>query len=169
MRRPGENLKDWFECRVWGGVCVVCWHEGNTEEENNGYVVFEGKYGGGWREGGVTPPLTLPLFTMLLHNGGFCNPTALQNGACTYQSISKQMYYKTTFSHNGHKKSLTFLWKLHHSVLSEKKTFWQYYNMHGILPKVVELTIKKKQQLRNNTILSRALSRNCTVMWCSAL
>ncbi len=29
--------------------------------------------------------------------------------------------------------------------------------MHGILPKVVEITIKFKQQLRNNTILSRVL------------
>jgi hypothetical protein len=68
---------------VTGCACVVCWHEGNTEEEQNGYVVFKGKYNGGWRVGGVTPPLTLPLFTMLLHNGGFCNPIALQNGACT--------------------------------------------------------------------------------------
>ncbi len=32
--------------------------------------------------------------------------------------------------------------------------------MHGILLKVVELTIKYKQQLRNNTILSRAPFRN---------
>jgi hypothetical protein len=32
--------------------------------------------------------------------------------------------------------------------------------MHGILPKVVESTINYKQQLRNNTILSRALLRN---------
>jgi hypothetical protein len=29
--------------------------------------------------------------------------------------------------------------------------------MHGILPKVVEIAIKFKQQLRNNTILSRVL------------
>ncbi len=32
--------------------------------------------------------------------------------------------------------------------------------MQVILLKVVEITIFKKQQLRNNTILSRALSRN---------
>ncbi len=32
--------------------------------------------------------------------------------------------------------------------------------MHGILPKVVEIAIWYKQQLRNNTILSRDLFRN---------
>ncbi len=32
--------------------------------------------------------------------------TALQNGACTYQCISKQMHYKTAFSHNCYTKSL---------------------------------------------------------------
>ncbi len=46
--------------------------------------------------------------------------TEFQNGACTYRCISKQMHYQTTFSHNGH---IEFLWKLHHSVLSGKKTF----------------------------------------------
>ncbi len=35
---------------------------------------------------------------------------ALQIGACTYQCISKQMYYKTLFSHNGYMKSLE-VWK----------------------------------------------------------
>jgi hypothetical protein len=34
--------------------------------------------------------------------------TALQNGACAYQYISKQMHYKTPFSHNGFIKSLEF-------------------------------------------------------------
>jgi hypothetical protein len=34
--------------------------------------------------------------------------TALQNGACTYQYISKQMHYKTLFSHNGFIKNLEF-------------------------------------------------------------
>jgi hypothetical protein len=34
--------------------------------------------------------------------------TALQNGACTYQPISKQMHYKSPFSHNGYMKSLEF-------------------------------------------------------------
>jgi hypothetical protein len=33
--------------------------------------------------------------------------TALQNGACTYQCISKQMHYKIPFTHNGNK-SLEF-------------------------------------------------------------
>ncbi len=32
--------------------------------------------------------------------------------------------------------------------------------MHGILPKEVEITVKYKQQLRNNTILSHALFMN---------
>ncbi len=32
----------------------------------------------------------------------------LQNGACTYKCISKQMHYKTTYSHNGYMKSLEF-------------------------------------------------------------
>jgi hypothetical protein len=39
--------------------------------------------------------------------------------------------------------------------------------MHGILPKVVKLTILYKQQLRYNTILSRALFRNA--QQCNAL
>ncbi len=34
--------------------------------------------------------------------------TALQNGACTYGCISKQMAYKTPFSFNGYMKSLKF-------------------------------------------------------------
>ncbi len=34
--------------------------------------------------------------------------TALQNGACTYQCISKQMHFKTIFSHNSFMKSLEF-------------------------------------------------------------
>jgi hypothetical protein len=34
--------------------------------------------------------------------------TALQNSACTYQSISEHMHYKTPFSHNGYTKSLEF-------------------------------------------------------------
>jgi hypothetical protein len=32
--------------------------------------------------------------------------TALQNGACTYICISKQVHYKTPLSHNGYMKSL---------------------------------------------------------------
>jgi hypothetical protein len=34
--------------------------------------------------------------------------TALQNGACTFWCSSKQMHYKTLFSHNGYMKSLEF-------------------------------------------------------------
>ncbi len=34
--------------------------------------------------------------------------TALQNGACTYRCISKQMHQKTPFSHNCYMKSLEF-------------------------------------------------------------
>jgi hypothetical protein len=34
--------------------------------------------------------------------------TAVQNGACTYLCISKQMHYKTPFSHNGYMKILDF-------------------------------------------------------------
>jgi hypothetical protein len=37
---------------------------------------------------------------------------------------------------------------------------YQLRAMHGILPKVVKIAIYYKQQLRNNTILSRALFRN---------
>jgi hypothetical protein len=33
---------------------------------------------------------------------------ALQNGACTHWCISKQMHYKTPFSHNSYMKSLEF-------------------------------------------------------------
>ncbi len=33
---------------------------------------------------------------------------ALQNGACTFQCILKQMHYKTPFSHNGYMNSLEF-------------------------------------------------------------
>ncbi len=35
--------------------------------------------------------------------------TALQNVACTYRCISKQMHYKTPFSHNGYMKSLEIM------------------------------------------------------------
>jgi hypothetical protein len=34
--------------------------------------------------------------------------TALQDGACTYKCISKQMHYNTPFSHNQYMKSLEF-------------------------------------------------------------
>jgi hypothetical protein len=44
---------------------------------------------------------------VLIHNGGSAT-IALQNGACTYQCISKQMHFKTPLSHNGYMKSLEF-------------------------------------------------------------
>jgi hypothetical protein len=34
--------------------------------------------------------------------------TALQNGACIYRCISKQMHYETPFSHNGYMKILEY-------------------------------------------------------------
>jgi hypothetical protein len=76
--------------------------------------------------------------------------TALQNGAFTYQCISKQMHYKTLFSHK----------QLHHYMKSRE--FYENYitlfclekGKHfdnnilgnsepctGILPKVVEIAI----------------------------
>jgi hypothetical protein len=49
-------------------------------------------------------------------------------------------------------------------VLSGKTNFltilYLLRTVHGILPEVIEITIKYKQQLGNNTILSRALFRN---------
>ncbi len=51
--------------------------------------------------------------------------TALQNCACTYRCISKQMHYKTLLSPNGYMSGN--LWKLEHSVLSGKKKL--FYNI----------------------------------------
>ncbi len=53
--------------------------------------------------------------------------TALQNGVCTYQCISKQMHYKTPFSHNGFIKSLEFYEKYITLFYLEKKNFLKYY------------------------------------------
>jgi hypothetical protein len=69
---------------------------------------------------------------------------ALQNGGCTYWCISKQMHYKTSFSHNRYMKSLEFyenqltLFSLEKNKLFDNIILTQN---HGILPKVVELTI----------------------------
>ncbi len=49
--------------------------------------------------------------------------TALQNGACTYCCISKQMHYKTLFSRM---KSLEF-YEIYITLFFLEKTFWQYY------------------------------------------
>ncbi len=68
--------------------------------------------------------------------------TALQNGACTYQCISKQMHYKTPFSHNGYIKSLELYEKFITLFYLEKNKLFEILyllrTMHGILPKVVE-------------------------------
>jgi hypothetical protein len=49
--------------------------------------------------------------------------TARQNGACTYRFISKQMHYKTLFSHNSYMKSLEFYEKYIILFCLEKKLF----------------------------------------------
>ncbi len=54
--------------------------------------------------------------------------TALQNGACTYWCIFKQMHYKTTFSHNGYMKSLEFYDNYITLCCTKKTHFFQYYN-----------------------------------------
>ncbi len=56
--------------------------------------------------------------------------TALQNGACIYRCISKQMHYKTPFSQRLFEKSGN-LWKLHHSVPSGKKTNFDNIMTHA--------------------------------------
>jgi hypothetical protein len=76
---------------------------------------------------------------------GAAATTALQNGACTYRCISKQMHYKTPFSHHGYMKSLEFYENYITLFCPEKKTFltilYQLRTMNGILPKFVEITI----------------------------
>ncbi len=51
--------------------------------------------------------------------------TALQNGACTYRCISKQMHYKTLFSHKAYMKSLEIYKNYITLFCLEKQTFWQ--------------------------------------------
>jgi hypothetical protein len=51
--------------------------------------------------------------------------TALQNGACTYQCISKQMHYKTPFSHNGYMKKLEFYEKYISMFYQEKNKLFE--------------------------------------------
>ncbi len=73
--------------------------------------------------------------------------TALQNGACTYQCISKQMHDKTPFSHNSFMKSLEFCDNYITLFCLEKKL--TFYNIiltlshawHITALKVVEITI----------------------------
>jgi hypothetical protein len=47
--------------------------------------------------------------------------TALQNGACTYQCISKQMH----FSHNGYMKSMEFYEKYINLFYLEKNKLFE--------------------------------------------
>jgi hypothetical protein len=69
---------------------------------------------------------------------------ALQNGAFTYRCISKQMHYKTPFSHNGYMKSLEIYENNITLFCLEKTNFltilYKLKTMHGILPRVVKLT-----------------------------
>jgi hypothetical protein len=70
--------------------------------------------------------------------------TALQNGACTYWCISKQMHKKTPFLHNGYMKSLELMKITSLFSVLKKQSFGNNIltrTMHGILPKVIELTI----------------------------
>jgi hypothetical protein len=72
--------------------------------------------------------------------------TALHNGACTCQCISKRMHYKIPFSHKGCMRSLEFYENYITLSCLENNKLLRYYMvnawvMHGILPKVVELTI----------------------------
>jgi hypothetical protein len=53
--------------------------------------------------------------------------TALQNGACTYQCISKQMHYKKPFSHNGYMKSLEFYEKYITLIYLEKNKLFEIF------------------------------------------
>ncbi len=53
--------------------------------------------------------------------------TALQNSACTYRCISKQMHYKTPFSHNDPMKSLEIYENYITLFCLEIQTFWQDY------------------------------------------
>jgi hypothetical protein len=54
--------------------------------------------------------------------------TALQDGACTYRCISKQMHYRTPFSHKGYMKNLEIYENyIALSCLERKITFWQDY------------------------------------------
>jgi hypothetical protein len=91
--------------------------------------------------------------------------TALQNGACTYRCTSKQMHYKTPFSCKGYLKSLEFYENYITLFCLKKKTFWQYYiNSEPCMAWHITQSgwnnYLVKQQLRNNTILSRGLFWN---------
>ncbi len=74
------------------------------------------------------------LKKVLLHYGGFCNN-------CTYRCISKQMHYKTPYSHM---KSLEIYENYIILFCLEKKRFCNiilYQNHAWHIPKVIEITI----------------------------
>ncbi len=57
--------------------------------------------------------------------------TALQKSACTYQCISKQMHYKTPFSHNGYMKVWNFMKNTSLCSIWKNKTFWNIILTHN--------------------------------------
>ncbi len=63
--------------------------------------------------------------------------TALQNDACAYRCISKQMHYKTPFSHM---KSMEIYENYITLFCLEKKLFLQFFHAWYI-PKVIKITI----------------------------
>ncbi len=85
--------------------------------------------------------------------------SALQNGAYTYRCTSKRMHYKTPFSHNCYMKSLVFYENYTTLFCMEKNKLFD--NIISIQNNEWHITQSGwntyfKQQLRNNTILSRA-------------
>ncbi len=93
----------------------------------------------------LTQKITTPTLKRCCYITVDFGTTALQNGACTYRCISKQMHYKTSFSHNGYMKSPEIYENYITLFCLEEKNFltilYKLITMHGILPKVVELTI----------------------------
>ncbi len=63
-------------------------------------------------------------FSVMLHNGGFCKNCMPNRCLHTCQCISKQMHYKTPFSHKGYMKSLEFYGNYITLFCLEKQTFW---------------------------------------------
>ncbi len=71
--------------------------------------------------------LQMCMLMVLLHNGGFWN-NCLQNSACTYSCISKQMNYKTPPFHK------TAIWKVWKFMKTTSLCFaWKKSNFLAIL------------------------------------
>ncbi len=97
----------WLHQLREGGVrgdaeCMLESHEANIRDgDKTGHVVF--KYvskrhierGEGGRRNDLPPTHSLRCCYITVDSA----TTALQNGACTYRCISKQMHYKTPFLH----------------------------------------------------------------------